>query len=117
MKLEAIPKPDFSAMSIKELWCLQDLYQQLAATAGHFLNQPRFKGRAYKHGDGVWQGLCHIREAIVAEMQTRQPVSHMEVEMRANVLLTHLATYGDFSETIEAARGAEAQLEALKVAA
>ncbi len=117
MKLEPIPAPDLAAMSIKELWCLQDLYQQLAAATGFFLNQPRFRGQAYRHGDDVWQGLCRTREDIVVEMQTRQPVNHFEVEARANVLLTHLATYGDFGDVIGTAREAEAQLEALKVAA
>lgn len=117
MKLEPIPAPDLAAMSIRELWCAHDLYQQLAATAGFLLNQTRFKGQAYRHGDDVWQGLCFTREAIVEEMQTRQPVSHMEVEMRANVLLTHLATYGDFSDVITTARDAEVQLKALQVAA
>jgi hypothetical protein len=89
-KLQDIPAPDLSAMEIRDLWTLADLFERLGETAGFFLTQPRSIGPAGVYIESLWgQHLHGIREAVISEMKARKPQNALEEGMRAETSGNH----------------------------
>ena len=105
--MPVLPPLDLASLSIHDLWCLSDLFENLAHTAMNFLNQPRVSDAdsvpstfAY----ALWNDYLHgTNGRIIEEISRRQPSDRSEADWKAEAIIRHLSQGDSFHEILEAA--------------
>lgn len=106
------PQPlNLASLTILDLWCLAELFEHLAHTAGAFLNQPRFSEaeteQAQIFTDALWDAYFYETKArIVEEMGRRIPANAREADCKASTIIRHLAEGDSYHDILAAVTAA-----------